>query len=158
VVRLTHCVCGCPRSVNKPREYPIVPPGFVDRIVNKPWGNPPSLRGWLTDLALRCQRTQVRHPAIPRFVDTRAENYCLRRSVVGERGVLIGWDDFGMSAPNEVIGKRLGMKAEVVADEVESRLGGLEHLGSPAIPTLSRLSCAGRPSQEPRPGVGSLAS
>lgn len=41
------------------------------------------------------------------------------RGVVGHDGLLLGWDDFGMSAPYQVIGERLGFTPQAVADKVE---------------------------------------
>ena len=107
------------------RGGPFVPPGFVDGIVNEPGGDPLVPPWFVDDLAGSCQRTRVWHAAIAGFVDTPAEDRRPWRGVVGEQGSLIGWDDFGISAPNEVIGEKLGMKAEVVADKVERWLGGL---------------------------------
>jgi transketolase len=69
-------------------------------------------------------RASVLPPGVPRaFVEFGVT--APWRGVVGETGLLIGFDDFGMSAPNKVIGEKLGMKAEVVADKVERWLASL---------------------------------
>ena len=41
------------------------------------------------------------------------------RGVVGHDGLLLGWDEFGMSAPYQVIGEKLGFTPQAVADKVE---------------------------------------
>ncbi|MBW2525097.1 MAG: transketolase [Deltaproteobacteria bacterium] len=69
-------------------------------------------------------RESVLPPGVPRaFVEFGVTKPW--RGVVGEQGLLIGWDDFGMSAPYKVIGEKLGMSPEGVAGKVEQWLDEL---------------------------------
>ena len=42
------------------------------------------------------------------------------RGVVGKDGLVLGWDDFGASAPDKVIQKELGFTKEAVADKIKA--------------------------------------
>lgn len=67
-------------------------------------------------------RAAVLPPGVPRaFIELGVTTPW--RGVVGDDGLLIGWDDFGMSAPYRVIGDELGFNVESVAERVARWLG-----------------------------------
>ena len=42
------------------------------------------------------------------------------RGVVGDGGLVLGWDNFGASAPDKVIQKEFGFTPEAVAEKIRS--------------------------------------
>jgi transketolase len=45
------------------------------------------------------------------------------RGAVGADGLIIGWDEFGFSAPSGVIQKELGFTPDAVAEKIKKWLG-----------------------------------
>jgi transketolase len=67
-------------------------------------------------------RESVLPRSVPRVVVEIGRSYPWR-GLTGENGLVIGWDDFGASAPDKEIAKHFGFTAEAIAAKIESALG-----------------------------------
>ena len=71
-------------------------------------------RSGLSGCGARCRRPRVSIEAAATFGWER---------IVGDRGLKIGIDRFGASAPDTVLAEKLGFTAEAIADRVREFLG-----------------------------------